>query len=94
MPITPTPLGVRQVHVWRGDRHVLKGVSLAVAAGELLHVSGPNGAGRARFLRVICGLLRPEEGEVSGAASQSARTPCSFQAEMAYASHEPALKGD
>ena len=94
MSTTPTPLQARQVHVWRGDRHVLKGVSLAVATGELLHVSGPNGAGKSTLLRVICGLLRPEEGEVSWRGQSIRATSLNFQAEMAYASHEPALKGD
>jgi heme exporter protein A len=94
MSTTSTPLQARQVHVWRGDRHVLKGVSLAVAAGELLHVSGPNGAGKSTLLRVICGLLRPEEGEVSWRGQLIRATSLQFQAEMAYASHEPALKGD
>lgn len=94
MSTTPTPLQARQVHVWRGDRHVLKGVGLAVQTGELLHVSGPNGAGKSTLLRVICGLLRPEEGEVSWRGQPIRATSLQFQAEMAYASHEPALKGD
>jgi heme exporter protein A len=88
------PLEARQLHIWRGDRHVLKGVNLAVSAGELLHVSGPNGAGKSTLLRVICGLLRPEEGEVSWRGQPIRATSLQFQAEMAYASHEPALKGD
>ena len=94
MSTTPTPLEVRQVHVWRGDRHVLKGVSFQVAGGELLHVSGPNGAGKSTLLRVICGLLRPEQGEASWRGQPIRASSLQFQAEMAYASHEPALKGD
>ena len=87
-------LGVDKVHVWRGDRHVLKGVSVAVRPRQLLHISGPNGTGKTTLLRVICGLLRPEHGTVTwrGNSIQSARTE--YQAELAYASHEPALKGD
>jgi heme exporter protein A len=87
-------LSVDQVHVWRGDRHVLKGVSLTLLPRQLLHVSGPNGTGKTTLLRVVCGLLRPEQGRVSwrGKAITGARTD--YQAELAYASHEPALKGD
>ena len=68
-------LGVEKVHVWRGDRHVLKGVSLSLGPGQLVHVSGPNGTGKTTLLRVICGLLRPEQGEVSwrGRAISSGR---------------------
>ena len=57
-------LSVETVHVWRGDRHVLKGVSLTVRSRQLLHIRGPNGAGKTTLLRVISGLLRPEDGQV------------------------------
>jgi heme exporter protein A len=87
-------LEVSRVHVWRGDRHVLKDVSLTVSSGELLHVSGPNGAGKSTLLRVISGLLRPEQGTVSWRGESIRNNPARFQAAMAFASHEPALKAD
>ena len=87
-------LSVEKVHVWRGDRHVLRGVSLHLRPRQLLHVSGPNGTGKTTLLRVVCGLLRPEQGLVSwlGTSITSVRTE--YQAALAYASHEPALKAD
>jgi heme exporter protein A len=87
-------LSVDGVHVWRGDRHVLKGVSLHVAARQLLHISGPNGTGKTTLLRVVCGLLRPEQGEVSWGGKSISRIRPEYQAALAYASHEPALKAD
>jgi heme exporter protein A len=87
-------LRVEKVHVWRGDRHVLKGVSLTLASGQLLHVSGPNGTGKTTLLRVICGLLRPEQGSVSWRGQSISSVRGEYQAALAYASHEPALKGD
>ena len=87
-------LRVEKVHVWRGDRHVLKGVSLTLASGQLLHVSGPNGTGKTTLLRVICGLLRPEQGGVSWRGQPISSVRGEYQAALAYASHEPALKGD
>ncbi len=85
---------VEKVHIWRGDRHVLKAVSLTLAPGQWLHISGPNGSGKTTLLRVVCGLLRPEQGEVfwGGRAISSVRLE--YQGALAYASHEPALKGD
>jgi heme exporter protein A len=94
MNIEAVGLGVEQVHVWRGDRHVLQGVSLALGPGQLMHVSGPNGTGKTTLLRVICGLLRPEQGSVSWRGQPISRVRGEYQAALAYASHEPALKGD
>jgi heme exporter protein A len=87
-------LAVEKVHVWRGDRHVLQGVSLQVSPRELLHISGANGTGKTTLLRVITGLLRPEEGSVAWLGASIARAPYEYQAAMAYAAHEPALKAD
>jgi len=87
-------LEVEQVHVWRGDRHVLKGVSLTLAPRQLLHIRGPNGSGKTTLLRVACGLLRPEQGVVRWDREPISTVRLDYQALLAYASHEPALKGD
>jgi heme exporter protein A len=94
MSTVPNGLGVDKVHIWRGDRHVLKGVSLQVSPGELVHVSGANGTGKTTLLRVITGLLQPEQGTVTWCAKAINRFRSEYQACLAYLSHEPALKGD
>jgi heme exporter protein A len=87
-------LCVEGVHVWRGDRHVLKGVSLDLGASQLVHVSGPNGSGKTTLLRVVSGLLSPEQGTVSWFGRSISSVRSEYQTQLAYASHEPALKGD
>ena len=94
MDSAPQGLTVEKIHVWRGDRHVLKGVSLALGPGELLQVSGPNGTGKTTLLRVACGLLRPEQGRVAWCGRPIAGIGPQFQSALVYAAHEPALKGD
>ena len=94
MNIAPDGLCVEKVHVWRGDRHVLRGVSLDLHPGELMHVSGPNGTGKTTLLRVVSGLLRPEKGSVAWQGRSITATAAEYQAALAYASHEPALKSD
>jgi heme exporter protein A len=87
-------LSVEKVHVWRGDRHVLQGLSVHVRPCELLHILGPNGTGKTTLLRVVSGLLRPEQGTVSWLGQPILSSAATYQSAMAYSSHEPALKSD
>ncbi len=87
-------LGIESVHVWRGDRHVLQGLSLTIKPREALHISGRNGSGKTTLLKVACGLLRPEQGRVTWRGEPIAGIRSGYQQALAYASHEPALKGD
>jgi ABC-type branched-subunit amino acid transport system ATPase component len=57
-------LAVQDVHAGYGRFPILQGVSLTVAAGEVVSIIGPNGAGKSTAFKVIVGLLRPEQGEV------------------------------
>jgi len=52
------------VEVAYGNLPALRGVSLAVEAGETLSVVGANGAGKTTMLRAISGLLRPRAGQI------------------------------
>lgn len=47
-----------------GTRPVLRNVSLDIVAGEVVALVGPNGAGKSSLLRVMAGLLEPNEGDV------------------------------
>ncbi len=49
----------------RGDRTLFAGLSFAVEGGEVLLLLGPNGAGKTTLIRMIVGLLRPDEGRIA-----------------------------
>ena len=57
-------LDVRGMHAYYGKSHVLQGVSLAVAAGEVVTLLGRNGAGKTTALKTIVGAVRPQQGSV------------------------------
>ncbi|MFC3173638.1 heme ABC exporter ATP-binding protein CcmA [Novosphingobium bradum] len=48
----------------RGERVLFARLSLALGAGEALHVTGPNGVGKSSLIRVLAGLLPAFAGEV------------------------------
>jgi osmoprotectant transport system ATP-binding protein len=52
------------VAVSRGPRAVLKGISLAVAKGEIIALVGQSGSGKTTLLRLVNHMLRPDSGEV------------------------------
>jgi len=58
-------LHVDDVHVYYGNVHALKGVSLEVRRGEVVTLIGSNGAGKTTTLRAIAGLNRPRRGTIS-----------------------------
>ena len=46
-----------------GDKTVVDHVSMDVAEGEIVGFLGPNGSGKTTTIRIMCGLLTPDEGE-------------------------------
>jgi branched-chain amino acid transport system ATP-binding protein len=55
---------VEDVHTYYGKSHILHGVSLNVAPGEVVGLLGRNGVGKSTTLKTIMGLVRPSRGTV------------------------------
>ncbi len=52
------------LHTYYGKSHVLHGVALSVAEGEIIALLGRNGAGKTTTLRSLTGLTHPRRGDV------------------------------
>jgi simple sugar transport system ATP-binding protein len=55
---------VRDLHKWYSGVHALKGVSLAIAPGEVVGLVGDNGAGKSTLIKIISGVHGPDRGEI------------------------------
>jgi branched-chain amino acid transport system ATP-binding protein len=79
-------LELRDVHTHIGAYHILHGVDLDVAEGEVTMLLGRNGAGKTTTLRTIMGLWAASQGRVSfkGRSIQGQRTPEIAQAGIGY----------
>jgi len=73
----------------RGGRDVFTGLSFSVASGELLAVTGRNGAGKSSLLRTIAGLVRVAEGNLGLEGGEGELT---IAEQAHYLGHLDALK--
>jgi heme exporter protein A len=87
-------LAVRQLYLWRGEKHLLKGVSFELEAGQMLRVMGPNGVGKTSLLRCVAGLLPVESGEIEWRGHRASAAFAALHPELAYLAHLNALKND
>lgn len=78
----------------RGDRSLFSGVDLTLQPGQLLRVTGINGAGKTSLLRLLCGLLTPERGQVRWGGQNIAGLRDEFNRQLVYIGHAAALKDD
>jgi heme exporter protein A len=92
--MTEFDLKGENVHLWRGDHHVLRGVRFELRAGECLQLTGANGSGKTTLLRTACGLTYPEAGAISWCGEDIRKDLHAYHAQLAYLGHEPPLKAE
>lgn len=78
----------------RGRRLLFRGLAMRVGAGELLRVTGANGAGKTSLLRMICGLMAPAEGRVLWQGAPLAPQREAYHRQLLYLGHAAALKDE
>ncbi len=77
-----------------GERTVLRGITLRLAAGQTLAVLGRNGAGKSTMLRILATLLRPHEGTVRLFGEPLPRQAWAVRGRVGLLGHEPLLYRD
>ncbi|MBA4789654.1 MAG: ABC transporter ATP-binding protein [Rhizobiales bacterium] len=84
--------GVTYLHESGGG---VRGVSLMLAPGEVVGLTGPSGAGKTTLLDLMSGLVRPQEGQVRvGGVVLDAARAVGWRAHLAYVAQDPVLFND
>ena len=68
-------LEIVDLHAWYGESHILHGLNLSVAKGEVVTLLGRNGAGRTTALRSIMGLTGLRNGSIKINGMESVGLP-------------------
>jgi lipopolysaccharide export system ATP-binding protein len=96
---TPVPtengglLGTEKLVKEYRQRRVVNGVSITVAAGEIVGLLGPNGAGKTTTFNMVVGVIKPDAGAVRFQARDITRLPMHKRARlgMGYLTQEPSI---
>ena len=76
----------------RGGRTLFRNLNLTVADGTLVQLQGPNGSGKTSLLRIICGLMAPENGEVRWKGANIRALGEEYSQVLAYLGHRNGIK--
>lgn len=78
----------------KGKRQLFSGLNLTLEAGALLHVQGHNGSGKTTLLRALCGLLQPQNGDITWRGCSIYKIWEDFCREVLYIGHLEGIKPD
>ncbi len=93
-PATAASLQAIDLECVRGERVLFQGLNFSLRAGEAGLVEGPNGSGKTTLLRTVCGLMRPETGEVRWRGDGIEADRLAFQAQLHYLGHATGIKDE
>ena len=72
----------------------INGLSLAIDPGEMFAIVGPDGAGKTTLIRLLCGILKPDDGQISVLGYNPATQLNSIKPHIGYLSQKFSLYGD
>jgi ABC-2 type transport system ATP-binding protein len=96
----PDAIEVEDLHVVRGGREVLHGISLSVPSGSVTGLLGPSGCGKTTLMRAIVGVQIVTGGTVqvlglpAGSPALRARVSRDARERVGYVTQAPAVYGD
>ncbi|MBI1939667.1 MAG: ABC transporter ATP-binding protein [Ignavibacteriales bacterium] len=85
---------INNLHKSYGNVKAVNGISLSVNEGEMFGLVGPDGAGKTTTIRILCGLLKIDEGEVNVLGKNIEQNTKEIQNNIGYLSQRFSLYGD
>ena len=85
-------LEVSRLDCVRGDRRLFHSVSFQLTEGELLYLQGKNGTGKTSLLRMLCGLLPAEAGDIRWRGQSIGKLGEDYRRELCFLGHHNAIK--
>lgn len=92
--MTTATLRLQNLACARGGKSLFSDLSIHLEPGQLLRITGSNGAGKSSLLRMLCGLLMPSAGVIHWRGEPIHADRDFFHTQLIYLGHTPALKGD
>lgn len=82
---------IKSLKKFFGDVKAVNGISFEVQQGEVFGLLGPNGAGKTTTIKLLLGLLEPNEGEMSVFGLNPERNEVAIKRRIGYVSEEPLI---
>jgi len=82
---------IKDLKKFFGELKAVNGISFEVHQGEVFGLLGPNGAGKTTTIKLLLGLLEPNEGEMSVFGLNPERNEVEIKRRIGYVSEEPLI---
>ena len=89
-----TAIKIEKLHKDYDSIKAVNGIDLNVNIGEMFGLVGPDGAGKTTTIRILCGLLKPDSGNVEILGSELKKNKKEIQNQIGYLSQKFSLYGD
>jgi heme exporter protein A len=91
---TKTILEADNLKCVRNEQIIFEEISFRLNAGGVLRIKGPNGSGKTSLLRILCGFILPETGEVRWNGSVITDDLYNYTNDINYVGHSNGLKSE